>query len=365
MLRLPITLLLLVSAALPGETRTRNVILVTADGLRWQDLFSGIDPVLMKEKAAGMARATALRERLWRESPEARRAELMPFFWTTLAARGVALGNLRRGSSVAVTNAYRVSYPGYSEILTGRAQDDAIRNNDAIRNPTPTVLEFLRAKLGLGKSQVALFASWSVFDFIGESQPGTITINAGYRETGASDRARELSALQFEAWTPWDEVRHDYVTLELALDYLRREKPRVLHIALGETDDWAHDRRYDRVLTSIQYFDSALRRIWEFMESSPDYRGQTSLVVTSDHGRGSTLADWNGHGDKVKGAEQIWVAVAGPDTLAQGEAANSSALHQRDVAPTIVELLGIDYRDYRGVAGHPIPQALAASAGRR
>ena len=164
MLRFAVTLLLLGCAALPGETRTRNVILVTADGLRWQDLFSGIDPTLMKEKAAGIARAAALRERLRKETPEARRAALMPFFWATLAPRGVVFGNVRRGSSASVTNAYRISFPGYSEILTGRAQDDAIRNNDPVRNPTPSVLEFLRAKLGLAKPQAALFASWSALN---------------------------------------------------------------------------------------------------------------------------------------------------------------------------------------------------------
>ena len=30
--------------------------------------------------------------------------------------------------------------------------------------------------------------------------------------------------------------------------HLRRAQPRVLYLALGETDDWAHDGRYDRVL---------------------------------------------------------------------------------------------------------------------
>ena len=360
-LRHPVALLLLLAAAAPAAgTRTRNVILVTADGLRWQDLFTGIDPQLMNEKAAGMASAAALREQLWRETPEARRSALMPFFWTTLAPRGVVLGNLRRNSSVAVTNAFRVSYPGYSEILTGRSQDAAIRNNDKVRNPTPTVLEFLRGKLGLTSKQVALFGSWAVFDFIGESQPGSITINAGYRAAAGSARALEMSALQFDAMTPWDEVRHDYVTLALALDHLQREKPRVLHIALGETDDWAHDRRYDRVLASIRYFDTALRQIWEFVEASPDYRGRTTLVVTSDHGRGSTLEDWHGHGAKIGGAEQIWAAVIGPDTPPRGEAANTPAVFQRDIAPTILDLLGIDWREYTGVAGHPIPAARAA-----
>lgn len=157
-----------------------------------------------------------MRERLWKETPEARREALLPFFWTELATRGVVLGNVAKGSFVRVTNAYRVSYPGYSEILTGRAQDDVIRGNDEIRNPTPTVLEFLREKLGLPRSQVALFASWDAFRVIGEHTEGSISINAGYQmpDDARSRRAKELAELQFAARTPWNEARHD-VTFEL------------------------------------------------------------------------------------------------------------------------------------------------------
>jgi hypothetical protein len=349
--------MLLAVCGAAGQTATRNVVLVTADGLRWQELFGGIDPLLMNAKETGMADAGHLRKKLWRESPVERRTALMPFFWKTLAPAGVVLGNAGKGSSVKVTNAYRVSYPGYAEILTGRAQDSAIRGNDPIRNPAITVLEFIRERLGLRQRQVALFASWRVFDVIGEHRPGAIFINAGYSPAEGSARTRELSALQFRALTPWDETRHDYITLELALEHLRTEKPRAIYIALGETDDWAHSRRYDRVLGAIEYFDEALRQIWMFIEQTPEYRGCTSVVITSDHGRGSTLEDWHGHGAKVSGAEQIWIAVAGPDTPAVGEASDAPPAFQRDVAPTMLDLLGIDYREYKGVEGRPIPAA--------
>ena len=56
-----------------------------------------------------------------------------------------------------------------------------IKSNDAVRNPYPTVLEFIRQKTG-GSSRTtsALFASWSVFNAIGESREGAVTINAGF-----------------------------------------------------------------------------------------------------------------------------------------------------------------------------------------
>src|SRR5229473_3490350 len=312
-------------AAAPRQTR--NIILVTADGLRWQDLFGGMDLMLKDEKSAGMEHAADVKTKWWRPEPDERRRALMPFFWTTLVPRGVVFGNLQKGSSVRVTNSFRVSYPGYAEILTGRAQDEAIRGNDAVRNPTPTVLEFLRRKLGLPSSQIALFGSWETFQFIGEHQPGSFVINAGYRDYDgphASPRMHELSALQFEMLTPWTEERHDYITFEMALEYLRTAKPRVLHIAFDETDDWAHDKRYNRVLDAITYFDNCLQKLWQVIGDLPEYRGKTTLVITSDHGRGGTLADWDGHGKGVPGAEQIWTAIVGPDTPARGEVENSA-----------------------------------------
>ncbi|MEX2261499.1 MAG: sulfatase-like hydrolase/transferase [Bryobacteraceae bacterium] len=346
-----------VSAA--ASRKTRNVILVTADGLRWQELFSGIDAALMNEEAAGMVGKDSLRDRLWRPEAEARRAALMPFFWNEFVPQGVALGNAKRGSSVQVTNRYRVSYPGYSEILTGRDQDAAIQGNREIQNPSATVLEFLREKLALDSKRVALFASWSVFHFIGEQRPGSIFVNAGFRELGGahSRKLSELSRLQFRILTPWDTVRHDYITFEMALEYLRTVKPRVLYIALGETDDWAHDKRYDRTLQTIQYFDQCLRDLAAAIDALPEYRGNTSVIVTTDHGRGGTLADWNSHGAKVEGAERIWMAIRGPDTPATGEARDVPAVYQRDVAPTILDLMGIDYREMTGVLGKPVPLA--------
>ena len=59
---------------------------------------------------------------------------------------------------------------------------------------------------------------------------------------------RRDSELQFATPTPWDSVRHDAYTVRFAMDHLARHRPRVLYLALGETDDWAHDGRYDRVL---------------------------------------------------------------------------------------------------------------------
>ncbi len=350
--------LVLCGAVSAQPRKTQNLVLVTADGLRWQEVFGGIDARLMHEKAAGMEKADDVRSELWAETAVQRREKLLPFFWKTIAARGVVLGNREKGSAVLVTNGFRVSYPGYSEILTCRAQDDKIRGNDPIRNPRQTVLEFLRQQWRLQPSQVALFASWERFREIGESREGSIFINAGYQEARGTPRMEDLGRLQLDLRTPWKEARHDAITFELALEYVKRYKPRVLYLALDETDDWAHDKRYDGVLRMAQYFDRALERLWTAMQAMPEYRDRTSLVVTSDHGRGSELADWSSHGSKVAGAEYIWLAVMGPDTPTRGEVANAQTVHQRDVSATLLALAGLESGEFCGDQGKPVALAL-------
>ncbi len=344
-----------------SRRRTRFLILVTADGMRWQELFTGIDAQLMNDKDAGMGSAGVLRDRLWRPNPEERRTALMPFFWGTLAPQGVVLGNVTKGSSIRVTNPFRNSYPGYSELLTGRTQNDVIRGNNPVQNPTPSVFQFLKTRRNLPAEQAAIFASWDMFHYIAETRRGEIFINAGYEESklpAGSPRVAELNKLQTEALYVEDSARHDAFTFGLAMEYLKNIQPRLFYIAFDETDDWAHSKRYDRVLQSIQFLDDALRELWSWVQNSPQYRGVTTLIVTCDHGRGSTKEDWNSHGADVRGAEQIWLAVAGPDTPAKGEVMNSPNHYQRDIAPTMLELLGMDYKEFSGVEGGPIQEIL-------
>ncbi len=365
----PLALFLLTTALLGAQPRrTRNLVLVTADGLRWQEVFRGAEPAWLEREDMGMKNAGAVRRRFAGRSAEERRRALMPFLWTRVAAEGVLFGNRDKGSEVVVRNRHRFSYPGYSEILVGRPQDDVIDSNDNRPNPSPTVLEVLRRELGLPPAKVALFASWETFTGIGAHQPGSVFINAGYQPIefpGASDRLLALSRSQFELLTPWRSVRHDYCTFEMALEYLRTVKPRVLYIALGETDDWAHEKRYDRYLELTHYFDHCLRRLWETLESDAEFRGHTTLLVTVDHGRGGTAEDWPRHGADVEGAQFIWLAAFGPDTPAQGEAGPAPRLTQSDIAPTMLALLGIAPNKLTAAQGKPVPGIAGAGAARR
>ena len=335
-----------------------RLILVTLDGSRVQEMFGGLDVEILRSTlpAGTVVESDATYRRFHAETPDARRRKLMPFFWDVLMTRhGSIAGNPRLKSVVTLANSHRFSYPGYSELLTGEIDDAAIKSNDRIHNPRVTLLEALKAHLKLSALEVAVFASWDVMNEVVEHTPGTLTVNAGYEPFELNwPGARELSLLQFETPTPWNNVRHDAYTFGLAMAHLRAVKPRVLHLALGETDDWAHDGRYDRTLEAYARTDNQLRELWTWLQSQPEYRDRTHILVTTDHGRGRTRADWRNHGADVTGAEDVWMAFVSPRFGARGEWRDHPPLFSNQAAATMASWMGLDWNTARPKAGRPI-----------
>lgn len=325
-----------------GQLKTKNVILITLDGFRWQEVFTGADQLLVGNKEF-VADSAKLVSRFWRTTPELRRTALLPFFWTTLATKGQIHGNRNYDSKVNVTNRLWFSYPGYNELLTGAADDARITSNDKIDNPNVTVLEMLNNdKRYAGK--VAAFTSWDVFDNIINSKRSGIPVSAGLQEQTKAPNEKEklINELMYEIPNPLGDVRLDAFTFHYALEYLKREKPRVFYIAFDETDDFAHQGKYDQYLESAHYTDAMIEKLWDWMQSDPQYKNETTLIITTDHGRGhGDLKSWQSHGANVPDADQIWIAVIGPDTPVLGEVQNEQQFYQNQIAATIAYFFGM------------------------
>lgn len=342
-------------AAEPAAT-PRNVVLVTLDGVRVQEMFGGADPAVMKFLARGApVEGTKLHQRYWAPTAQERRMKIMPFLWGTLLKQhGWIAGDPAKNSHVEVTNRFHTSYPGYAEILTGRAHDDAIIDNKEQRIPVPTVLEFARHELKLPRSAVAAFSSWDLTNSFAEHEPGTITVNAGFSPYATRDAGvRALSEAQGEM-VAWDGSRFDYITERFALDYLKREHPRLTYVLLGDTDELAHDGRYELLLQSLQHADHFLEELWTQLQSMPQYRDNTLLIVSADHGRGKTPEYWGSHNEELEAAKNIWLVVAAPGDTRRGEIESGPTLYQNQIAATIAQALGLDFgKAYPGV-GKPI-----------
>jgi hypothetical protein len=341
-----------------AQPKTRNVVLIVLDGLRWQEMFSGADPGLLNEKHGGIWESEAtLRKRFWDADPLKRRELLFPFLWDVMATQGQIFGNQKLGSIGQVTNAHRTSYPGYSEMSTGHA-DPGIGEDEQRPNPNLNVFEWLNQRPDLA-GKVAIFGSWHLYREIFNTPRSHLYIQAGASLPPTDATATPTQALLNRLYqtTPALEegdVLDAFVQVPL-LDYVKSAHPRVLFVGYGETDDWAHSGRYDLVLESAHHSDGFVRELWDTMQAMPEYRDQTTFIVTTDHGRGSGLVEWKEHGVAQKGSENIWIAVIGPDTAALGERRGPPAVKQAQIAATIAALLGSDYRAAEPAAAPPLP----------
>lgn len=361
-----LTLLLgwsLVPARAAETGQTENVILLTSDGLRWQEVFSGADPELMNKENGGVADTNALAKAFWRETPEARREALLPFFWSVIAKQGQLFGNQTQGSVANITNDKRFSYPGYNEILTG-FPNPAIKSNAKVTNQTPTVLEWLHQKPAFNGA-VAAFSAWNVIPYIINRERCGFPVMGGWESVPVSLTGPRMDLLNelIRDTTPANNAEvFDAFIFQAAREYLVTHHPRVLFVGFLETDHWAHEGRYDLVLHAARKLDDYVRRLWETAQSLDQYRDKTTFILTTDHGRGFAPQSWKHHGAKVEGAQNIWMAFLGPDTPALGERKACAPVTQNQIAATLAAFLHQDYNQAVPQAGPPITAVLPGAA---
>ena len=344
-----ICLLLLISLGFAGKpavsaaTAERHVFLVTLDGLRWQEVFGGAQEKYIDPRAGGVRDVPGTRARYLRETAESRREVLMPFLWSVVAKNGQIFGDPSKNCRATLTNGKKFSYPGYSEMLCGFA-DDRIDSNDKVPNPNVTVLEWLAGRPGFA-GRVSAYGTWDVLPSILNVERSKLPVVAGWKpivDKPLTPGEREVNDLIPELTHLWHDNAFDVITTRGALEHLAKRKPRVLYVMLGETDEWAHMRRYDCYLEAAYNGDRFLRKLWDTAQSIPEMKGNTSLVITTDHGRGGTLGDWTDHGKDVPGAEHVWMAVIGPDTPPSGLRENLDVTLSQ-VAATVAALAGENY----------------------
>jgi hypothetical protein len=342
-----------VSILAQSKGKTENLVIVTMDGMRWQEVFGGVDEVLVNDSVFNRDR-DGIKTKFWAATQEERRSKLLPFFWSEIAQHGQLYGNRKYDNKVNNSNPYWFSYPGYNEIFTGYP-DTAVNSNDKIYNKNVNVLEFLNRQKGF-TGKVAAFTTWDVFPYILNEPRSGIYVNSDVDTLAFNSPALKLiNDMQFLTTRPID-VRPDIFTYMAAREYLKAYKPRVLYIAFDETDDFAHGGQYDQYIKSAYSQDRMIADLWKTLQAIPQYKGKTTLIVTCDHGRGDKVkSDWQHHGAKIEGANETWLAVMGPDTKPQGELKIPGQLYQRQIATTIAKLLGYDFKP-----SHPVKEPITS-----
>lgn len=339
-------------AAYSQKRTTENIIVVTLDGMRWQEIFGGADSALLNNKQYTRD-PEETSGKFWDNDVNERRKKLFPFLWSTVQQHGQLYGNRWKGNFINNANPYWFSYPGYNEIFTG-FPDTAVNSNDKIVNRNENVLGFINRQKGY-EGKVAAFTTWDVFPYILNEQQSGIYVNADVDTLHFANKNLSLiNDWQLLTTRPIG-VRPDVITYMAAREYLKAYQPKVLYIAFDETDDFAHGGMYDQYLGSAHAQDGMIKDLWNTVQSLPQYRNKTTLLITCDHGRGDKNKDqWKDHGQKVEDANQIWLAVVGPDTKPAGELQGGEHLYQKQIAATIAKLLGFTFSP-----SHPVGSAIS------
>ena len=105
---------------IPKKEKSPNIFLITLDGVRWQEVFYGIDKELI-DNTNYVENKSLLIDRYYSPQLFERREKLMPFTWNYIYKNGKLFGDSLNNSKFSLTNNMIFSYPGYNEILTGNA----------------------------------------------------------------------------------------------------------------------------------------------------------------------------------------------------------------------------------------------------
>jgi hypothetical protein len=305
-----------------SAARTRNIILVTIDGVRWQEIFGGARDVACGETAALVPNLHALGE------------------------AGISLGD--EGAPILSSGPKFVSLPGYREIVRGKAVADCT-DNECPKLSEATLLDEM-------DGDVAVIASW---ERIARVTPRDAVVSAGRHNGNNRDRLRvnqRASQILDEgarsgARPGYADYRPDRYTAQLAREYLRERRPRFLWVALGDTDEYAHRGDYHGYLASLRAADRLIGELWQALGQMGQYGAETTIIVTADHGRANDFRD---HGEAPE-SSRVWLVAAGGAVVPRGQVAAVEPLHLADIAPSVRALLSLPPR------GKPIEPLLPAT----
>jgi hypothetical protein len=347
---------LLISTHINAQQKIENVIIITTDGMRWQEVFTGMDPEIASNAKYNQGDSNYIFKTYYDADPIKRRLKLMPFLWTEIAAKGQIYGNRKFENKVNTANPYWFSYPGYNEIMTG-FPDTAVNSNDYKANPHVTVLEYLNGQPDY-KGRVAAFGAWDAFDrILNEQRAGFQVVSAFDTVKGKiTERQKLINTMVRNSQRPFGDVEClDVFTHYGATEFMSASKPKVLYISYGETDEWAHHGYYKNYLDAARQVDKWIGEIWSSVQADPQYKNKTALLITVDHGRGNRNKEqWTDHGEGIEEASEIWFAVIAPGNVpAAGEIKQPIQLYQKQLAQTVAMILGKKY-----TASHPIGEAV-------
>lgn len=315
----------------PSRPTTRHVVLITIDGVRWQELFGGVDRVVAV--TAGMPESAILDAR-----------ELTPNLHRRFFDGGAVIGAPGMGAGIFASGPNFISLPGYLEVLRGRSSVDCDSNHCP---PTrdETLLDEIRDYGGGARADSAAFTSWDRCAAAASGDPARTVVSAG-RTHGSIDDLSWVSATcqallaAGRAAGPWPghgDYRPDAETAKIALHYLSVVRPKMLWLGLGDTDEYAHRHDYPEYLDALRRADATIGALFDELDRMGEWGRSTTVFVTTDHGRGPSWSDHGAH----PSASRVFLLAAGGSVPKRGLVINDQPYRLADIAPTIRALLAL------------------------
>lgn len=306
-------------AALSSQSSTPpiTIVLVTLDGVRWHEVFEGVDAKLAASHGLSPYEVVSA-------------AELTPNLHRIVATHGAALGAPGFGGTISASGPNFVSLPGYAELLSGR-RTTRCRDNQCEGAGARTLLDDFAATSARAASQVALFTSW----------PDIARV--------ASERGVVAEPLPRSAG-----FRPDTVTAELAIVHLKAHPPQFLFLGLGEPDEFGHQNDYAGYLNALRRADARIAEVDHELSRLAAHGTRTALFVTADHGRADNFVE---HGAKFPESARVWLIAAGSAVRANGFVAARAPRRLADLAPTVRQIAGLP-QDRDPEAGMPLSELL-------
>ena len=271
-------LLLSISVSLPAQ-RSKHVVIVVLDGVRYTETFG--------------------------DSTHAN----IPLIWNQLRPLGTIYTSFWN-DGVTMTNS------GHASILSGTRE--SLKNNGTEVSHHPTVFEYFRQQTGAPADQC-----WVV---LGKTKLQMLSFS-DHKEYGARFGASaKTSATEYD----------NLIALENTSTVLTKHHPKLLIVNVPAADKFAHNGFLKKYVGAIQQADTIVASIWKTIQADSLLRDKTTMIVTNDHGRHTT--DFTDHGDTCEGCRHIMLLVMGPD--ARVGVIDSSAHRQVDIVPTVGALLG-------------------------
>ncbi|HVH42060.1 MAG TPA: hypothetical protein VM925_06940, partial [Labilithrix sp.] len=299
-----------------------RVVLVTIDGLRWEDFF-----------AVSTTRTSA--------------DEPMPNLRRLVRDRGIALGGPGCTYDVRASGPNFVSLPGYIEMFTGKAS--GCFHNACPPVTVPTVIDEVRA--ASGEADVAVFASWEKYAHAVARDRKSIVLSAGAR-TASSGLARDDTKLRgyldagaaHAGYPGWGDYRPDVHTARIALRYLETMRPRLLVVGLGDADEQAHRGDFAGYERAVRSADEFIADVERALARMGEEGSRTAVLVTTDHGRAHSL---RAHGAAFPESQRVFVAGFGAGVAHRGIACSTAPIRLAHLAGALRSLLSME-----SAAGH-------------